>query len=250
MKKLIFLLASVFLLQLQPKAQIDAIKAAADGISLLSDVGSSGGCNDLGCLFFIDDLVIVTIEGLTVHHNYLMDNRDIFPSALSLEYMPHFASNGDNQFSIFQRLRGTFGVMSTDFRFNVLTEFQNNTAQQYRTIDWQIMQLNFQAGPVVNLRFGSGILYDSYAENTYNEHFGSIGLSFFDYRFTTELEGRYCPSYTTAVTVYEELNLRAKFRIIEMESLSTWFMVGGVYQSYYDVAEYKSLQTGLTIELH
>ncbi len=250
MKKLILSIL-ISLLSFGAFSQIDAIKAAADGVVIAADaLGSSDACCSDPCfLLLFDDLIYWSIDGLINHHIYIMDHPEDFPDRYSFEYMSHFAADGQNQFSVLQRVRGTVGIISSDFRVNILSEIQNLNFSTYKTFDWQIINLNFRPDQSVEFSLGSGLMYDNYSETFYNQHYASLGFHLLNNQVHTVMEGRYTPSYIRQYIVYTELSLRNQVHLFTMGSLHTYFMIGGMYQSYYEVAEYLSLQAGLTFKV-
>lgn len=252
MKKLVILLSFTFI-SFSGYSQIEAIEAAADGIALMADVVSSDACSDCCSdpflFYFIDEAIIHLVEDLSDHHIWMMENRDIYPDALSFTYRSHFASNGAETVNLLQSVNGTWGVLSTDLRLNMLAEFNNFSARSYETINWQILVLNTYPAENVNLRLGSGIIYDNYAERSYNEHYGSLGVSFLDKKVTAILEGRYASAYYNLAEVYSEVNLRTEVKLIDRQDFVCSFMIGGIYQNYYATVQYASLQAGLTLAL-
>ncbi|MBU0765456.1 MAG: hypothetical protein KJ607_11540 [Bacteroidetes bacterium] len=250
MNRLILSLLILVLFCTTVRSQVDDIRSAADGLSTIADISDDISGGDLWFLFFFDDVVFWAIDGLVAHQVYLKENRDIIPQSFSVDYMSHFASDAANQLNIQQRFRGTWGVLSTDLRYNHLAAFRSGTADSYQTINWQVFIMNFQAGSDVNLRFGSGLLYDKYTDKTYNEHYASLGISFFDQAFRTVLEGRFANEYRNGAGIYREVSLSGNIHIFQFDNMTGYLSLGGMYHEYFSEVGISFVQTGLILNFH
>lgn len=221
----------------------------------------SGACLD--GLFEVCTSVCATVAvGIMIeHHEYQMNNRDINPMAASIDVMPHFSySSQDGLVNYLPRIRGTWGVLSTDFRFNYLTETADFSAETYRCMEWQVLQLSFSAAEVFNFRIGTGIMYENYTENVYNEHSVAMEARFSQQKVLTTLEGRGTWDYETGNTVFLEANGRIAIRFININHVFGYLHAGYTYQSYYPSLpsgenEYNNtnfhfFNTGLTFNIH
>ena len=252
MKKYIYTIIAVLLFNFTIYSQIDNIKLKSRGLRLGNDIGFNSGNNYGGAFFaylLFRDLTILTIDAMITHHYYLLENADDYPIAFSADYMPHFAFNSDNQYTMFQRIRGTYGVFSTDLRLNYLAEFSNMTVKSYSTLDWQIIQFSMYPSPNTNIRFGTGLMHDNYSNLTFNEHSLGLELYFFDYQYWFTIDGRYAFDYNRVEEIYSELNFRASYRFFQSDHLNTYFTLGALTQNYYTTTHLSSIQAGLTLNI-
>lgn len=227
--------------------------SVADPLASACLTGCAEGCAQI--------VVPVIIGGIAQHHKYLMDSRDSDPAILSFDIMPHVAySPTDEYINYLPRIRGTWGVLSTDVRFNYLTEYQGVSSGIYQTIEWQILELNFVAQQVVNFRIGSGLLYENFRgedeygdalpKETYNEHFIALEIRIHDRKILTGIEGRGAWDYEVSENVFHEINLRGSYRFINSNNLFAYLTFGVIYQNYYSSVDLLSVQSGLTFNLH
>jgi hypothetical protein len=184
-------------------------------------------------------------SGLVVHHNYMMDSVNYDPTVFCFDIMPHFAYNPDKKYiNALPRVRGTWGVLSTDFRYNYLAEKVNSRYIDYQAVEWQVLQLNFTKIPVFNFRIGTGFYYDLFAKQIYSESSVAIGLRFNDFKLMTDLEGRYAPDALT------EINFRLSYRLLQTKAMNMYLVFGVLNQNYFSSVNLTSVQCGLTFNLH
>ncbi len=271
MKRILLFSCLLSLLFGQLHAQVDDIKRKSDEnrdkkdqngekdyYSTPPDDPIMDACFSSCAMACFDVFFSVAGELLMDHHRDLMKNRDVDPTVLSIDFMPHIAYSPDDDYiNLLPRIRGTWGIFSTDFRFNYLAEFDNAAADIYNTWEWQILQLNLVAAEVFNFRIGTGLLSENYKENlVYNEH--SIGFEFRsqDQNLLTSLEGRTTWDYETGSHVFTEGNLRFSYRFININHVFGYVIVGGIYQRYYEstvdspAVNLFSAQMGLTFNIH
>jgi hypothetical protein len=254
MKKII--LSLIFVITFQYSfSQIDAIKAAADGAEiaaelLLNSDFNGGGIDELFYLFFLDDVFLGSYRAMAEQNRRVLDNRDTYPDALALKYYASGLADGQGTLDIQQRLNWTWGIWGTDLKLNYLNEFEEGTMKSYKTIHWQILQMNMYVAESMNLRFGAGTIYDTYAGKSYTEYLGSMTFYMNDNKLKTTIEGTTPSRDYSNSTVFSEVNVFCEAQIISTEHLNGYFMVGGMYQNYYDVAQKQMLQAGLSFMIY
>ena len=207
------------------------------------------GCVD-GCMQL---LFSAFVQLLKTHHDSLMADRWKDPTVLSFDVMPHFGYSPDKNYADFLgRIRGTWGVLSSDLRINYLTEYINNSADIYKTLEWQVLDLNFMFTDNFNFRIGTGIMYDYYLEKSFNQHFLGIEIRMNEQGILLNGEGRFTNDYNNKEqsNIYNEFNGRLGFRILKAKHAWMYSNFGFLYQKYFDSVELLSLQAGLTINLH
>jgi hypothetical protein len=268
----------ILVFSLSSKGQIDDIKKKSrenkkgNSSGNKSEPGISSGRDSDPCAAScaeacFDVFFSVAFQALIEHHAYLLKSRDIDPTVVSLDIQPHFAYGPDNDYINFlPRIRGTWGVFSTDFRLNYLAEYKDYTASLFKIAEWQVLQINITPVPEFSLRFGSGAYFENFTDsvtdpitqvksskrlkNVFNEQFISVELRMNEQQFITTLEGRYAADYSNGNHVFSEINFRTNFRFIRFDHIAGYLMAGLVYQKYYDSIDLWSIQTGLSFNIH
>ncbi len=222
-----------------------------------SEVGSA--CAEACIRACAEVFVSVLFDAAAAHHRYQMDKRSEDPTVLSLEFMPHFCKSVDSKYdnyNILPRIRGRWGIWSTEASFNQLVE--TGDLNNFRTFSWQIMQLNFEAVPVFNFRIGSGLYWENNSstdpntkkKNMFNEHSMAIEIKLNDLKSVITLEGRTTWDYNTKHNVYHAISLFDSFRLIKSDHVFV-YAVGGIdYQNYYAQVDWFSVRAGLTFNIH
>lgn len=216
----------------------------------------SGDTNDDACSAACMDACVgacssVAIDLIIDGQGEYLDNKDDIPHMVSLEIMPHgayFISNND--FNTMPRIRGNWAMFSTDLRFNSWFEFEDGNIDFFHTFDWQVIEFN----PIILenfiLRLGTGLMHETYSKTTYNEHFLGSDIMWDDDSYLINIEGRWAKDYNTGADPRTEANLRFNYRFLEQSNFDGYFMVGGLYQNYYNQIDLWGLQTGVTFFIH
>jgi hypothetical protein len=223
---------------------------------------SSGGgsCAD-GCFQSCADgcfnIVIATfVEALLEKHKDIMANREKYPTALSLDIMPqagmgvYFRNPSNNTYEYaLPRIHGNWGVLSTDLRLNYLTTYKNHTSDEYKTIEWNVLQINLFPDKDFKISIGSGMLYEYYTNNYYNEHYLGFEDSYRNRKFITTLEGRLSTNYKSPINFFEA-TFRGNYRILNFRHLAGYFSLGIIYQNYYSSIDLLMGQTGFMFTIY
>lgn len=276
--KIVFLLVILGLFVNHSYAQIDDIKKGSrknkndKKDSGSSDYFGSGSDPDSPCMdacgsFLFEFVFSVAFEALAIHHKDLLDDKENDPSVISLELKPHFAYSPDDEIvNLLPGVRGTWGTISTDFRFNYLADYKDYSASIYKVYEWQILMLNIRPVKEFSFRLGSGIYTESFTDtikdpvtqvsntkkfkSTYNEHFVGLYLRLNDLSTNISGEGRFAVDYETGNQVFTEINLKAEQRLLHFKHLSTYAMLGFNFQRYYSKTNIYSVQAGFTFMIH
>jgi hypothetical protein len=233
-------------------AQIELIKSAADAASsgeFLSS-GCADGCADGCCYPLFNDFSVWAFEGLAKHHKFIVNNHDDYPTGLSFDFMPHAGYDGGSLIHLLPRIRGTWGVISTDFRLNYLAEIDPDYFDSYRTVEWQAFVLNTFPDKHFNLRVGTGILYDDYTSISYNEHFMGAELYILSHKFTVAAEGRMAFDYGLGLNVFSEAQFRLNYRYLDTKHLFGYLTMGATMQEYYSTVNIVTFLAGLSYNFH
>ncbi|MCF8296288.1 MAG: hypothetical protein K9J13_01980 [Saprospiraceae bacterium] len=255
MKRLTYiLLFSFYLLSQSLNAQVGDIKGAAGNSKggFLSDGATSGDpilglcCNDLFIDLFFD---IIVFGGIELHKHYMDQQYDI-PRVKSIEFMPQFAFNPPSTYSMLPRIRGNLGLFSTDIRYNFMLETSSiNGADLYKTVDWQIIELNLVLTEAVNIRVGTGFMYEDFTDSYFNEHTGAVDFYLNDNALIIGSELRYAIEYESGFVPRTEGSLNLNYRIFNFNNLAGYANLGCLYQDYYHKVDVWSVQGGLNFKI-
>ena len=230
----------------QRKVNLDTQKKSSD--NSIIGVPETDGCAAACVTIFFSEAAYFFIDVMADHHEYLLDNLDTYPEALSLEGMLIGAGGDGNRLSVLPRIRATAGIFSTELRFNQGSYVDSSATDQF--LEWQIIEFNTFPAERVNFRFGTGILFDMINNYSYNEHFLSLETKFFDSKMSFVFEGRYAADYANLVDVYTEISLSAKIKAINYSHLKGYFTIGGMYQNFYNTKDISGLQVGFQFLVH
>ncbi len=263
MSKILICLCIVFAVGFQSLAQIDDIRKQADKHkndkkdddksiqgSHNNSNSNDGACFDACCSGCANEVVATLLESLLMHHQTLMARRSEYPHYLSFEVMPHvgygkyFSDKNNNYINFLPRIRGNWGVFSTDFRMNYLATYDNYKADVFKTLEWDAFLVNICADDVFKFTIGTGFLYEYYTKQYYNEHYLGIELGFDKRAFLTTVEGRFATNYET--NMFVEASVRENIRFIKFNRLQSYLNIGFVYQNYYQNVDLFMGQVGFT----
>jgi hypothetical protein len=243
----------------QVKSQISDIKGlaggAADALSGCSGSDVSAGCDAFNC-FWNGGLYFV--EFLIDHGKEIMDMRVQNPTLLSLDvdvnaaYSMHFSPDSGQYYrylNYLPHIRGNLGIFSTDFRFNMLTEYDADIPDSYKS--WELLfMLNFV--PVYNFKIslGTGVFNELYTEKYYNEHYLNLQFGLFENKDVLDMDTRIAVDYSNSQVPFLEVGIRYKIRIMNMQHVYSYLSVGGLYQNYYGQHDIFGLSAGISFNMH
>lgn len=233
-----FLLASMLV-----QAQVGDIKRkSSENASGKSEGGrSSSGSSSVA--FFFD---VFQLAGQA--QSYKLQKHDSIRRLISFEAFFQGAVQPSSYYLFNPRIRGNWGLFSTDFRVNYLIE--ENTGQNLTTLDWQILQLNLVTTRNFTLRVGGGNLYERFGSNQ----------SFFEWTIGTSvysnsqdiignLEYRVAKDFFTDMVPRREINFSVEKQIFNAGLWRGYLSVGGVYQRYYESVSVWGLQGGIVFRV-
>ncbi len=239
-------------------AQVDEIKNASSSNSgsggaksgsgdYNSDEGG-GGCGGCGGGGIIIDFLF---GGIAEWQSFkLRDNRERYPSMVSLDVMFQGAIKPSSYYMIWPRIRGNWGLFSTDFRINYLIEEDAEGFKHIRTNDWQVLQLNLVTSRFFTLKVGTGFLQEAF--NT-NEMFSESAFMLFvhapDQTKSLGFEYRFSKDFETDANPRREFSVQYQHQLFSTGALHGYATVGGVYQKYYNVIEVWGVQAGLVFRI-
>jgi hypothetical protein len=228
-------------------AQVGDIKSASSSNAKGGGGGDrrSGG-GGVATYFFFDFF----INNLPALQQRVLQKRDINPSIVSLDVIGQVATQPSRYYLSNPRLRGNWGIFSTDFRFNYLLEENATGNQDLGTFDWQILQLNIVNTRHVIARIGGGIMQENFGGrgNFFESTYALFGQST-NKKVGGTLEYRVAQDFNTGVVPRRELNASFERRIFSRGDWNAYLMAGGVWQRYYQRIDVWGIQAGLAFRI-
>lgn len=247
---LIALLASLCSITLY--AQVNDIKSASSSNS--SKSGRSGGSgssdsDDSGSIggVFIDFFFggIVELQSSKLRKDYTR-----YPSMISLDIMLQGAIKPSSYYLLWPRIRGNWGLFSTDFRMNYLIEEGLDGYTHIRTNDWQVIQLNLITSKFFTLRVGTGFMQEAFAsERTFSESAFVFMVHAPDQSKVVGFEYRFSKDWDTGANPRREFSVQYQHQLLNAGILHGYATVGGVYQRYYNAIDVWGIQAGFVLRL-
>ena len=237
--------------------QIGDIKGLADGAGSLfsgcsgSDAGAA--CSSMSCcwdggLFFVDFLID--------HHKEIMNMKYLDPTLLSFEVNGNFAYalhyGHDTLFTYINylpQLRANIGVFSTDFRFNMLTEYTNDFPNSFKS--WELLFLiNLVPDKNFRIAIGTGVYDEMYTNNYYNENY--LGFKFLmpNQKDFLDIDSRLVIDYNRSLFPFFEGGIRYNTRIIDFNHVYAYVSLGAMYQNYYSNHDIWAARGGILVNFH
>lgn len=142
-------------------------------------------------------------------------------------------------------VRAGYWIFSTNLRYNTLVEPGVNFLSSYRTVDWQILQLQAITSRNFNMRFGFGLLNERYSGNTFPEMAFEVKGMFLNGRVGIPGEVRYSWDSETKNPVRGELGIGGEYRLLEFFHADLYASAGYLYQQYYGSVNLNAFQVGL-----
>jgi hypothetical protein len=233
-------------------AQVSEIKSAsADNSSSKSEKGGSGdsgsgSSSGSGAVFFN-----FLFSGIGDWQSYkLHDDRERYPSMVSLDVMLQGAIKPSSYYLLMPRIRGNWGLFSTDFRMNYLIEEGAEGFEHIRTNDWQILQLNLVTHKFFTFKAGTGFMQEAFNDK---EMFSETAFLLFvhapDQSKLLGFEYRFAKDWDTGSNPRWELSAQYQHELFNKGLLHGYASVGTVFQKYYNEIEVWGIQAGFVIRI-
>jgi hypothetical protein len=229
-------------------AQVDEIKDASSKNSAGSggrgESGGGGGSWGIGFLF----------DGFQAFGAWqsmkLQNDRERYPSMVSLDVMAQVGVKPSSYYMFWPRVRGNWGLFSTDFRMNYLIEEDLDGFKHIRTSDWQILQVNLVTSRYFTFRLGTGIMKEAFGgKETFSETAILFNIHAPDQTKNLGFEYRFAKDWETGVNPRREFSVQYQHQILSAGALHGYVSVGGVYQNYYGAIEIWGVQAGLVFRI-
>lgn len=228
-------------------AQVDEIKNASSANSSKSrnDEGDSraGG---VGFSFMFD-----VFSGIGHWQAMkLQDDRSRYPSMVSLDMMFQGAIKPSSYYILWPRVRGNWGLFSTDFRINYLIEEDLDGFKHIRTNDWQVIQLNLVTSKFFTFRLGTGFMQEAFnTKRSFSESAFMFLVHAPDQTKVLGFEYRFSKDWDSGANPRREFSAQYQQQLFNAGSLHGYATVGGVYQKYYNAIEVWGIQAGMVFRL-
>ncbi len=230
-------------------SQVNEIKSksAANASSKSEGGGGSSSCSGCDNVFFFFDVVKLLGDVQSMK----LKKADSIRRIVSLETFFQGAVQPSTYYLFNPRIRGNWGLFSTDFRMNYLVEEKTgNTTNDLTTLDWQMVQLNLVTARNVTVRVGGGSLYERFgSKQSFFEW--TTGISFYSNAQTivANMEYREARDLVTNAIPRREINFSLEKQIFNAGALHGYASIGGVYQRYYQSVSVWGFQAGLVFRI-
>lgn len=267
MRKIFFILIISLFTYSIGFSQIDDLKKKSDETDK-SNNNSESFTPDLYCLSSclqttFNFMFSVVGQALFNHHLQIM-NSITDPSKLSFDVSPAIAYglhyNKDSRvlydyFNVLPQIHGRWGVLSTDFRYNLLLDFQDFTVDAFKSWEWNIIQINIQPADEHLITFGTGIAFETSSKSIYNENLFSYRYKTLDQMYFGQFTCRFSTDYSfyensTDAFFFTEINLNGGIKFLTTTHLFGYITFGLIYQNYYLSHNIFLAQGGLNFNIH
>ena len=229
-------------------AQVDDIKQASkENSSSKGSGGDRGNSGGGGNVFFFFDMFRV----LGTWQGHVLDKRTNVPQVVGLDVMLHSAIQPSSYYTFNPRIHGTWGILSTDFRWNGLVEKTVDGYSSLNTFDWQIVQLNFVNTEHVIVRAGVGFMQENFSDHLrFFESTISSNIMLRDNRWGGFVEWRSANDYETNAKPRREFNVQVQRTIFESGSLHGLVTGGLQFQRWYSLINVWGMQGGFVLRIY
>lgn len=246
--RIIALLSVCFLLATNVLAQVDAIKGSSAASSRTRSSYGERGSRSSGMFAYV--FIDLIGSGIVEWQRYKLDKKQVNPSIISLEVLMQAATQPSSYYVFNPRIRGTWGLFSTDYRINYLVEEDINGYKDLTTLDWQILQLNIITTRNVIGRVGFGLMAENFGDyRSFGE--GTVALQFYSNNriWNGTIEYRNASDWENFVTPRREFNAYVERQFFEKGRAHAYLTMGGMYQRYYESIDVWGIQGGVVFKL-
>jgi hypothetical protein len=241
MKTLLKLL--IILLPIVSFAQVDQIKSGSTS-HRSSSSGGSGRNDGYGSSFVGNFFFNLAFNLIIVEQQKKLQQRQDIPTLVSLDVIAQVAAQPSSYYIINPRIRGNWGLFSTDYRMNYIIEEAADGVKHVRTNDWQVLELNLVTTPDFTFRLGAGAIFETYGNyNNYGEWTASL-----QYQPRAERWGGFA-EYRGA-EVRKEGSAFAQYKLFDHKALHGFLTMGATYQRFYDSITVWGFQGGFMCRVY
>ncbi len=237
-------------------AQVDQIKSSSSSNSKSTNSqsnqrGEGSGSSSSSSGFFVYLFVELIGNGVGALQRDKLSKKEMNPRIVSLELPLQAAAQPSNYYLFNPRIRGNWGLFSTDFRVNHLVEQDIDGTKDLTTFDWQVIQLNLVTAKNVIGRVGFGFMNENFgSKQSFFESTFGLSLLSNDHKLGGSLEYRVAKDYETDATPRREISASFERQIFSTGAFHGFATLGGVYQRYYSDVDVWGVQGGIIFRIH
>lgn len=220
-------------------AQVNAIKSASSNSTSEVRSGSATGGG-----FIADFAFQFMFSNVVAWQDHTLGKRDAQRSLISVDAWIQGGGQPSSYYILQPRIRGNWGIVSTDFRLSYLIEEDFGEAKHIRTTDWQMIQLNFLTEKDVTARVGIGMIWESFEQkNSYGEWTTAVHVHPYGKRLSGIAEYRWAESR-------KEVNGHMRYALFDKGRMHPYVLLGGAFQRYYSSVNVWGIQGGIGISFY
>lgn len=219
-------------------SQVDDIKTA----SRTSSEKGSGGGSSAGSAIAVD-IMLNSVSILAEWQRVKLQQSPLNPRLVSIEASTMVTTQPSSYYIIHPRVRGNWGIFSTDFRLNYIIEEGIDGARMIRTSDWQVLELNIVSSPTATFYIGGGFITEAFEARTTNAEF-SAALAMNPKRWPVGVRTEYRFSEPRL-----EWSAQIVRVLLDRDKATVEIGAGALWQQYYDSIDLWGFQAGLTVRL-
>jgi hypothetical protein len=230
---------------LAASAQVGDIKSASS--SNVGRGGDRGGSGSSAVFFYF---MADAVTGLVDWQRHKLTKRELNPYLVSFDVVAQVAIQPSRYYLVNPRVRGNWGLFSTDFRVNYLLEETVSGTNDLSSIDWQIVQFNMITTRNVVGRIGGGFMKENFGgRKTFLE--SSIGAIIHtnSKSIGVSIEYRWAQDFESDIVARREFSAQFEKRLFSRGHWNTYLTLGAVYQRYYESISVWGLQGGLAFRV-
>jgi len=152
-------------------------------------------------------------------------------------------------------IRANIAWFLIDFRYNILTEFDQDLPDAFKT--WDLVFLfNINIDDNSKLFAGAGMHREEYSQTTFVEYCAGATIGLFQKRDYLDIEGRASMDMNDQDNPdddeypFTEIGITYNRRFIDSKNLFGYFSVGAMYQNYYSSTDIWAFKAGVILNWH
>lgn len=213
-----------------------------DDITSALASGCAEGCLNVGCAF-LPQIIGGIFVGLSNADAHIQARETEVPRINSVELGLNAGFVNSNSSLIMPTFKWRGGLFSTSFRVFSNTEKHLGGNDNYTTVNWQIVQFNIAVEKQINVQLGTGILYETYSSEIFQE-FG-FGMEITPGKFYIPVEFRYAPDYLTGKSALFEIQTGLGYTAREWRNAALRIQANYTYGNYYEAVDLHGFSLGL-----
>jgi hypothetical protein len=231
------------------QAQVSDIKNASSSNASSGGGGGDrrgGSGNSAAFIYFFAD----ALNGLVSWQQYKLQKKELNPYLVSFDIISQVAVQPSRYYLYNPRIRGNWGLFSTDFRVNYLLQEKGSGTDDLSSIDWQILQFNIVTTRHVIGRIGGGFMKENFGgKQSFFESTYGVFVQSSNKKLGGSIEYRLAQDFETGLVPRRELSAHFEKRLFSSGYWNTYLTLGGVYQNYYEKISVWGVQVGLAFRI-